>query len=133
MKVSRASWHYKVWNWFHNDSYGTRPRKEPKNLCQYFWGIVGPSAMMSFMGLSILSLIGVGLWVAFTQHTITALVVTFAIIGGSSACYLGYRLDKWLKARPGKPPQPEVEPGPFRAYLRARKEKVCPLIEVIDG
>lgn len=132
MKVSRTSWHYRWWNEFHNNSYDNKPRKEPKNLCQYFWGIVGPMLGLGFMGLTVLSAIGIGLWVAFTQHTLTALIVTFSITGFVPTYYLIYRLDKWVEARPERLPQPEREPGPFRAYFRARKQRVCPLIEVTD-
>lgn len=114
MEIKRNSWHYKVYNFMCDGRPGTKT-----NLCAYFWKVVFGLSVATGLGLialAILGLIGFGLY----YHT----AITFMILGGTGAiigfiplCY--YIGDKYE----------ESEPGLVRLYLKAKKDKVCPLIE----
>lgn len=43
MKLSRQSWHYKLYSRFWNG-------KDPKNFCAYFWGAFGLTILFLFVG-----------------------------------------------------------------------------------
>lgn len=148
MRVSRKSWHYKVWKL-------TNPNREPKNLCRYFWrcfftvvipAIVGALVMValgfifylivrnaaivgiSFGALSALVLLLFGLYY-FLQWKGEAIwhVVTVIFGGGARGVGAGVRTPFVAVQKVKK-----REPGLIRAFLSAKKKKVCPMIEVVD-
>jgi hypothetical protein len=130
MRVSRSSWHYRWWNWV-ND----HPANPPTNLCRYFWGIVLPALTM--LGLALLALVGLGYGIYWTFIRYT--LATLAVVALGSAAFLVFwgstKVETWWKNRPTRtrrPPKPAKEPGLVRSYLRAKKQRVCPLIEVVD-
>jgi len=78
----------------------------PKNLCSYFWTLV------SFMVVWFL------LWWLF--------VLAFVVI----------RISDWLESGADKKPKVTKipkEPGLIRSWVSAKKNKVCPLIEFVEG
>jgi len=117
MKVSRHSWHYRlhsfVFTFFNWEQYGPIPaikgkrwEHQPQSLCGYFWSTATLTALVPVLTLILLAsapLIGLGL-VAFWLHD-------------------RYRL--WR-------PKQYKEPSLVRQYVKARKQKVCPLIELTD-
>ncbi len=108
MKISKRSWHYKL----HDE------RWPPKTLCTYFWLTVFKSALLVGVAGVMLGGIGCAVYLAFVLTNIGWMLLP---VGGLT--WLGVR--RWLK-RASSPPKP---PGVVRSYLRAKKERVCPLIE----
>ena len=131
MQVSSSSWHYRVWQFTHEN-----PEKaKPTNLCRYFWRIFFTITIPAcIVGLA---LAGVA-WLIYLFATHPwALVWTILGVGLFVAvCYSGYRYDlreKRLKEeRRLLPPEPPKEPGLVRSFLKAKKQKMCPLITVVE-
>lgn len=144
MKLSTASWPYRlyVWLWEH----------PPKDLCRLFWGcivavllapvvlaVVGMKKLPSnarkvVVGVFIaanLVWLGVTIVLAVIENPwnllfIPALMVgVFLLLG---ALFLG--LD-WMHHR-RKNRAGSSSSGVVRSYLKARKRRVCPLIEVVE-
>jgi hypothetical protein len=102
MKVSTKSWHYR----FMMNLYQC---EEPKTLCGYFWKLmlcifVSPVIFPLFV---VVVLIFYALW---------------------PARWLRDKIQTWWYNRPVKVYEPKKE-GVVRAYFRAAKSKVCPIIE----
>jgi hypothetical protein len=136
MKISKQSWHYKanLWDYPHN------------NLCQYFWQVAlsigvrivgwGLLLLAGFICLFILSypfLIGFNVAeVTFNMHMMISSIVGWLISMTLVGYYIDYRyydnrLVKYLKRR--KKAKENKEPGLVGAYLKAKKEKICPVLE----
>ena len=137
--ISRNSWHYRMW------SAGRSSYDRPRNLCRYFWYIFGQVAILLF--LAGLALVGLGaLLYAFVTKPVTSFIVTGSIILGIGLLWvLIYGMIKYFRRmeekdrqhlealRRGEIPHPKPkEPSALRLWLKARKEKYCPLIEVVD-
>lgn len=134
LQISKNSWHYWLWK------LGRDSSSKPKNLCKYFWHIAIVKVLIP-LTLALGFLLGVGalIWLIWGHPVQTALIVLTI-----AACALfGLGLYKFLQvwsARRQKariaarfnPPQPPKEPGIVRSFLKARKQKMCPLIEVVD-
>lgn len=136
LKVRKTSWHYRLWRLGREN-----PRSQPKNLCQYFWHIallkvLLPATLASFV------LLGVGalIWVIWGHPLATGLIVLSALVAiaiGVGAVVLIRKAVEAHQARSYKrkitrAPRPPKEPSLFWAMVKARKAKMCPLIEVID-
>lgn len=146
MKVSTSSWHYRL-NVSQNGWVKTQARN---SLCAYFWYTVfslfkvvrGP-----LTAYFILWAIGFGLFsdtrfepgpkmglIAYPFGCIVAVilpgVVLYYLFQGTS--WLGSkvrpRLRKLLGRKENKP-KVKKEPGLLSSYIKARKEKICPLIQ----
>ena len=133
MKVSRNSWHYRLYRFWYNvwrgfsDAPGPRdyldavkhPQRrdpQPKNLCRYFWWCL----LNVVFG-----------WLAFLVAWLVIAVV-FAVVM-PIAWFHDRRQAKRALKQPSPPPQPkEKHPSPFAEFVRARKKKVCPMIELVD-
>jgi hypothetical protein len=101
VKVRRTSWHYRIYC-FYRDLYEFKG--EPQNLCRYFWATMGLSTFTAL----ITPLVAVA-WIGANVHDL-------------------YRSVRPAKNKPKKTTQ---EPGLLRSFLRAKKQKVCPRIEVV--
>ena len=118
MKVNRKSWHYRLLDQTMNG----RPESEYNNLCSYFWALVFTL---------VLKLPVVGCFILFVIAT--SPIWGLVCLG----VYLYDRRDRRLRKSAGlnpwqEWPEPEKEPSLLRAWLRAKKEKVCPVIEYED-
>lgn len=106
MKISTKSWHMRLARFL-------QPSYKPRNLCQHFWMIVG----MTLFGL-----------VAGA-----AVIVCLPGIAAGALLYGIWEGGKWLRnkllKRESRPPKP---PGLLVSYLKAKKEKFCPLTELED-
>ena len=132
LKIKKSSWHYRLWAFTHEHP----ERVKPTNLCRYFWRIFFTITLPA--ALIVAALIGIGalLWVMF-QNPVPTLIVL-----GSIALFLGFIFFAAWQERHRKrkraaraliEPDPEPkDPNPFTEFLKARKQKVCPLIEVVD-
>lgn len=115
IKVNRNSWHYKLANILftigRNDS----------NLCKYFWEVVISSTI---------SLIIIGLFVSFIYLMIIEL--ESLLIVGLSMSFITLPLiaiillrATGINTRIETPKQLNL----FAEYLKAKKEKICPIIK----
>lgn len=106
MKISKRSWHYEL---LHNHN------NPPKNLCTYFWVTVIKSAFLIALTGALIFAAGCVVYIFFI-HTILG----WMLLPAGGLIWLGAR--RWGK----RIPRP---PGLIRSYIRAKKERVCPLIE----
>jgi len=96
MKIRKNAWHYKF------ISLHTNP---PKNLCSYFWILVGI----------------VIVWFLLWWLIVPAIVMV--------------TLSTWLEKkdiRISRKTKEFKEPGLLRSWVSAKKHKVCPLIEFVE-
>lgn len=153
MIINENSWHYKLFKLF-NDEW-----QRPKTLCTYFWSIVIPTFFVSIFGCAILVgltiicaeslqhwIIFSSLWTLLPSAFILALLVVLLIIGLSVGLFVipahlheKYKNYKWKKdyalhienidrKNKGLPPiQPKK--SIIIEFLKARKAKMCPIIE----
>ena len=119
MKVKRTAWHYKVRH------FGRDFVPYNDNLCRYFWGVVGTLGLASFVGFCLIGFMYMYLTNVFVVST------TIMIIFVLSSFILPLLTIHCLRKKFGK--SPEMPYGNiFIEYMRAKKRKVCPLIEYVD-
>lgn len=103
MQISRRSWHYRVAKWY----LGQSPM--PRTLCGYCWLLV--------VGIPVTSAI-------FVVCAVVCAPIIFIIVlamGASDAVRASRR------ARSSSP-----QPSLIRAWIRAMKQRVCPILEWTD-
>ena len=105
MKISKRSWHYHLHD----------PEHPPKNLCTYFWLTV--LTLILIVGVGGLLLFGIG-WLVYQGFVVRS--IGWMLLSAGGLIWLGAR--RWRK-RTHKPL------GVVRSYIRAKKDRVCPLIE----
>lgn len=127
MKVKRSSWHYKLycfwrqsWDW---DSYSPFEAFEllvrrsslrsyaPNSLCRYFWFILGATVVSSLVLLAL-----------------NVVIVLVCLLGWPVAVVA----EKWADRRTRKYGDTPRSPGLLRSFVKAKKSRICPLIEVVD-
>lgn len=125
MKFKKNSWHY----WFYRLTYGGGPTGNKTNLCAYFWRTVLGISMIAFVAaflLLILTLIGI----LFYEHTLTMFTILGLISVAVGCAIIRYRIvDRRYAAGYYDKPR---ELGLIRAYLKAKKDKICPIVELED-
>lgn len=147
MVISRDSWHYKVAKfWFKRDY------EAPESLCPYFWSVMGGIAKAIWFALAAVWLIALaigGLYVMFSPFFIseeihqTAISVFWWLACGVAAYRVGLEYiednEESFLAKEINPPRvrlpalPRPRPPSFIKicieYLKAAKQKVCPMVE----
>jgi hypothetical protein len=142
MKVRTTSWHYRLWR------FGRETPSQPRDLCRYFWHLVLIKIIPPIILVS-LALLGIGslAWVIWGHPLEAGLVVFFTVL--IIALIFGiFFLIRWLVPKlkdrrrqkrierqrivSTSPPLPPKDPNPFWEFLKARKRKMCPLIEVVE-
>jgi hypothetical protein len=119
MKVKRKSWHYKISN------FGDSFEKSNDNLCRYFWRLIGKCALVVFGTLG-----GIFLTIAFFASPYW-ISVTIIVLWVCSSVILPVLAVWFLREKLGK--SPEMPYGNLVVeYMKAKKEKVCPIIEYTD-
>lgn len=130
MKIRSDSWHYRLWR-FGRES----PYSKPVDLCRYFWHILLVKIMLPLALVAVvLLLFGLLIYVIATNLVISTMVALG--IGALIVLVIfGVVLDRRANAKEalyGPKPKKVKEPSLVREFLKARKQKICPLIEVID-
>ena len=117
MKIRSNAWHYKFYEFGHGG--GHAPSRT--NLCRYFWRTAFGMGLCTLLSIIILGIIGMLGFVCYKEPfaITTILVVVGSVIGL-------VRFYKYAKNNYQAP-----EPGLFRLYLKARKDKICPLVEIV--
>lgn len=123
MKIKRSVWHYKISNLWRDCE------RSNDNLCRYFWGLAGKCVVL-FIGIPIcIFLAGTLTYFYFTDpmwiaRTIILLFICFSTIFPPVViCFVRKKFGK----SPKMPYQNIVI-----EYIKAKKERICPLIEYID-
>ncbi|ARB05891.1 hypothetical protein fHeYen901_118 [Yersinia phage fHe-Yen9-01] len=141
MKISKKSWHYRLHMFYSNKYY------IPKTLCGYFWKTVGYCAFVLFkisvalgagaiMGFPILKAILTALSISLSSVVfvplsiisgLIAIVIILSIcLGGSFLVFKGYEASKDFVKTKTK----DREPTLVGEFIKAKKSKYCPLIEI---
>lgn len=131
MKISRRSWHYRLYRYISNVSGGPRylspfgnidrvDKEPPPNLCPYAWAI-----FLGVIGVTVLALLGLAL----------APVILVGWFLYRIARLLDRHLWNWsIAKKPSakKPKEKRERESLVGAYLKARHDRVCPKIELVD-
>ena len=120
MKVSRKSWHYKLSHFLDE---GTNEWGD--NLCKYFWRLVGKVIVAIVLTIAITVI----LITYFTSPMV--IPVTIVLISSILAVLLPVFVISKLRKKYGKPVG-VIPENIFFEYVKAKKLKVCPLIEYVD-
>ena len=129
MKISRRSWHYRLLRKLYMDV--------PDNLCAYFWKTVFVLLLIPAVIVSVCAVVFVALVpaIVFGAYLLGFPyygdpVVISVIVGLVEVFILGCILREQIQTRTAfDPPRP---PSLVREYLMAKKQKVCPMIEVVS-
>ena len=155
ININKQSWHYRF------IKYGLNWRPMPKDLCGYFkalffspfngylqlWENILEEDLASFIGWSILiGIIGNILYLLFpfsylSEFFLSAgffpfivagfLSAVTLILGTGTGLYIVYNL-LYQKSRPKLQRVLSFKPPLLLSYLKAKKQKICPLIEYKD-
>ena len=122
MRVQTNSWHYQCYIRTH-DSWAGPP--ETTNLCKYFWRVVFGIFISTFI-ISVALAFGAFIGLMFYHHTFESFAILTAT-GLLIACFfpIAYLTEKWHDR---KLANIDKEPGFLHAYLKAKKDKVCPVV-----
>jgi hypothetical protein len=123
MEIRRDSWHYR----FYEVSFNMWP-PERTNLCSYFWRVAYGIVLYVALGACVLFILGATGY-ALYNHTVASLIVAGVTVVLLGLILLGIYVDDELALRRS---EPGYRPGLIRSYLKAKKEKVCPLVKFVD-
>ena len=120
MKINRNSWHYKVSNLF------TEWESSSDTLCWYFWRLVftllGISTIICIIALLIYSYFTSPQWQA---NSIAVLSISLSIV----LPILAIRKLRQINGKPYKLSGEDV----VVEFIKAKKNKICPLITYTDN
>lgn len=136
MKISTNSWHYKVLGW----AFKCSVRHDNVGICKYFWMVVASLFWYVILSLGAISAVAVFsgwipilLWQWYTgvmvsQDFFEFSLAMFTVLSlGAGASLLVVFGKPLLRKRKRKEP-----PNILFEYVKAKKQKVCPLVEVVD-
>lgn len=111
--ISRSSWHYKFSiNYFN----------EPADGCTYFWGFI----LSLFLASILLLLVS-----TFTYIMATDLLALMILLNVLATFLLPPLTISYLRRKLNRPLQLPLEKMAVE-YLKAKKNKLCPIIEYVD-
>lgn len=153
MKVNKNSWHYKAVTGDTLGVSGISYWKVSRSLCMYFWQVLGmliykagilliglPIILSIFVVIPLTSLVG---WVV-TGNVVrgdTGLIILFAevcailiflIVFGGSVAYNKYEDFQYKKMLKEDDNPVEKEPNLVVEFIKAKKEKLCPMLEFVE-
>lgn len=117
MKISKQSWHYKL-----NRAMGS---DISNGLCMYFWQTVFSLVFAAVVCAGLLGFVYATvcipwqIWDASVRLEATIAALIWTVVGGL------YFWSRWYDYRQEHPRSPSV----ITAYLKAKKQKVCPTLE----
>jgi len=119
MKIKRSSWHYKISN------LGNPLENNTDNLCWYFWRAVFKMAYL--IGILIFLIFLVHFWLINSQ-LISNTIMLFFIVSCIAVPFFAIRYLRRILGKSLEIPHGNI----VTEYMRARKNKICPLIEYVD-
>lgn len=133
MKINEKSWHFRL---LQQTCYSKARRYQNNggSLCGYFWSVVWELVCLASMAFLMLG----ALWI-FVYQPISyiwapdddkfVIVMIWAILlGVGAASFVGVYIHKKL---PKKDKNKTKEPNILVEYIRAKKQKFCPIIEIV--
>ena len=127
MKIRKNSWHY----WLYELGHSRLFVPESTNLCSYFWRVVWGAVTIAFAAGVVIGIVG-GIGVLFYNHTFVAFTILGGLVSGGLLIWLCYYIREKLDDRQWDNRHQKPEPGLLRSYLKARKNKVCPIVTFGD-
>lgn len=140
MQVNKKSWHFRLAVW--SKEYEHRV---PGDLCGYMRTVAGGAFKMIAiavflsiaLGIASVSLISSVAWVLLAFPGEEWRFHPFAVIGTTiflmSAVVTLIGLSCSVKNKIASKKDPDLEPGLIRSYIKAKKEKICPILEFTEG
>ena len=156
MKVNKSSWHYKLMDYFNFDIIDDLRYGDNVTLCRYFWNVIGSllvALLVTFVAVGVAgiaslllmvciiapisylsqSYFGFG-WDFASEMGVTMIWITWVLVP------LGMGVDavakkqmkifpSWMKIKL-LPPAASSKPNILVEYVKAKKNKFCPLIEL---
>lgn len=123
MRVSKKAWHYRFYR-FMSDGYF---HPKTTNLCKYFWRVMW-GMLLASLALALATTIVTCISVAIYQHPLAALGFAIGVAIALGVIIMVYYLYCKLDDRRYKNRHKVKELGLVRAYLKAKKDKACPII-----
>lgn len=148
MKVNMNSWHFRLVEGFLDGD-------ASRSLCVYFWQVAFRVIFLVVLGAALWSVFGLvaiaaatgngwisvtsplwikgcvaafGAFVVLAMFALCIVVITLVMFGISkSILVVGDLFSRWGDSKE------EQEPGVFVSYVKAKKEKICPIIEFTYG
>jgi hypothetical protein len=127
MKIRKDSWHYKLYEKSYSEH---RFPASNTNLCKYFWRVIGGTIYLAFC-IAVICAVLIGLGFLFYEHTLISVSVVAVGVAIVGLCVLYTYISDRADLRHALGYQ-EPEPGLLRSYVRAKKAKVCPLINFVE-
>lgn len=155
MKINKNSWHFKLHKWVVSPVYQKLKYGENVSLCRYFWGTVGCviAAIFTLMFstvvvMAVFSTVTSPLYfllVAFTGldflgkgyadvgGVFLIISIPISLIIGLIAAFRGEMevFPSWLKFS-SENTRVQRKPSLILNYVKAKKDKICPLVELED-
>lgn len=156
VEIKRTDWHFRFMEWLRlvkvgrGSSFNRQTARweygdiyhAPKSICPYFWLLVFGLffvGIVSIIFLVFLGAVGLGIYLLALAiiHNLRDALEILAIIVGSialvgSIIFITNRMYiPWLDRRRNRMPKPRkpYRPNIFTAFIKAKKNKVCPLID----
>jgi hypothetical protein len=123
MKIRKSAWHHRFYT-FGFETYSET--YQPVNLCSYFWRIVAGLCKSLLIAAVALGLLTIAAYALYTYPVVVlgsaGFVMAFIVVGTNWT-----RIKNFLCRT-----KVTSEPGLLRSYLKAKKDKVCPLITFVE-
>jgi len=147
MKVNKNSWHYRLLTGDIFGIQGVNSWNVSSSLCLYFWQVVfmllwkgvalfflTPFVINSLLILPLVSTLGVITTGVIVQGDtgLTVLVMELIVIIVFVIVWAGLSLYTFLKDKTDLVGVVEKEPNLFVEYIKAKKNKLCPIIEFVE-
>lgn len=147
MKVNKNSWHYRLLTGEIFGIEGINSWNVSSSLCLYFWQVVFAllwkgvalfflipfviNALLIMPMTFILGWITTGVMLQ-GDTGLTKLVIELIVIIGCVITWAGLSLYTFLKDKTDLAGVVEKEPNLFVEYIKAKKNKLCPIIEFVE-
>ena len=148
MKVNKNSWHYRLLTGDIFGIQGVNSWNVSSSLCLYFWQVVfmllwkgvalfflTPFVINSLLILPLVSTLGLITTGVIVQGNtgLTVLVMELIVIIVVVIVLAGLSLYTFLKDKTDLADVVEKDPNLFVEYIKAKKNKLCPIIEFVEG
>lgn len=138
MIIRKNSWHFKVVD-FYDNVYTWQIERKGTTLCDYFWKVVESLMAIIISGLTLAALITSFVFilvitpvlVLFVGTTSSAILGVVPVSGFLWACIIAGCIAAFVQQN-SSPSVKKKEPGLIMSYIRAKKQKFCPRVEVKD-
>lgn len=132
IKIKQSNWLARIYM-FNYDHLDDRPAPMETDVCHFIQVILFVVPLkLFFIALAFgVPLVGVLYFffeiipsISMTLHYAIWTTIVMLIV----AYYVGERIDEW---RGNRPPRPAKEPSLLVQYIKAKKRKICPLVEIV--